>query len=286
MRIIKAKHKAVSEPIADLSTYRAFPTPLVDMHEMDPFLLLNHHGLQKYPAANRGLPFGPHPHRGFETVTFIVEGDLVHKDSSGAVSKIKAGGVQWMRAGKGLVHAETSSDDFRKNGGSIEILQLWVNLPARYKMAAPQYTGLQADEIPVVEWDGGNVKGHVISGTWDGVKAPIQALTDMSLATLEFKKGGKLSLTIDKEKTILLYVVKGDILVNGEQAAMHQLVEFNHEGKIVEMKGMTDALVIFGYATPFHEPIAAHGPFVMNTQEEIIQAFEDYHAGAFGPVNI
>jgi len=286
MRIIKAKHKAISEPIADLSTYRAFPTPLVDMHEMDPFLLLNHHGLQKYPASNRGLPFGPHPHRGFETVTFIVEGDLVHKDSSGSISRIKAGGVQWMRAGKGLVHAETSSDEFRKNGGPLEILQLWVNLPAKHKMAAPCYTGLQTADIPVVNWDSGNVRGHIVSGTWDGKKGPIVPLTDMSLATLEFKKGGKLSLNIDKEKTILLYVVKGEILVNGEAATMHQLVEFNHEGKIVEMKGMSDALIIFGYATPFHEPIAAHGPFVMNTQEEIIQAFEDYHAGAFGPVNI
>ena len=191
-----------------------------------------------------------------------------------------------MRAGKGLVHAEISSDEFRKNGGPLEILQLWVNLPARYKMAAPQYTGLQSNEIPVISWDGGKVRGHIVSGKWDGVKAPIEPLTDMTLASIEFDKGGKLSMSVEKDKTILLYVVRGEVLVNGEDARMHELVEFSHEGRMVEMKGLTDSLVIFAYATPFHEPIAAHGPFVMNTQEEIIQAFEDYHAGVFGTADL
>src|SRR6187549_2924351 len=127
MRSIKKIHKAVYEPIADLVTYRAIPTASIDY--IDPFLFLNHHGPQVYPPGNRGLPFGPHPHRGFETVTFIVEGSLMHRDTGGHESVIRSGGVQWMTAGRGLEHAELSPEDFLRNGGPLEILQLWVNLP-------------------------------------------------------------------------------------------------------------------------------------------------------------
>jgi len=147
MRSIKANHKAVYEPIAELVTYRALPTPLMTMNQLDPFIFLNHHGRQEYLPGNAGLPFGLHPHRGIETITFILEGELMHKDSRGAASIIKAGGVQWMTAGSGLIHAEISSDDFKKNGGPLEILQLWINLPAKYKMTAPKYVGLQQNEF-------------------------------------------------------------------------------------------------------------------------------------------
>ena len=161
MKLIKHNHKAVSEPIADLVTFRALPTSSVSMNQLDPFIFLNHHGWQHYPPNNNGLPFGPHPHRGFETVTFILEGDLMHRDSSGGGSVIHAGGVQWMTAGSGLIHAEISSPEFKKKGGPLEILQLWINLPAKFKMTPPAYTGLQKDEIPVVQWDDGKVQANV-----------------------------------------------------------------------------------------------------------------------------
>ncbi|HVG40743.1 MAG TPA: pirin family protein, partial [Chitinophagaceae bacterium] len=148
MKKIKAIHKAVYEPIGDLVTYRALPANGVAMNQLDPFIFLNHHGFQQYPPHNNGLPFGPHPHRGFETVTFILQGDLMHKDSSGGGSIISAGGVQWMTAGKGLIHAEISSEEFKQKGGQLEILQLWINLPAKYKMVAPKYIGLQQKDIP------------------------------------------------------------------------------------------------------------------------------------------
>lgn len=282
MKTIKAKHKAEYEPIADLITYRAMPTRLMPMNELDPFIFLNHHGWQEYPPDNQGLPFGPHPHRGFETVTFILEGDLTHKDSSGALSVIKAGGVQWMTAGSGLVHAEISSDEFKKNGGPLEILQLWVNLPAKHKMVTPQYKGLQKEEIPVKTWDDGKVKGQIISGDWDAVSGPVKPLTDIHLACLSFKADGRVTFSVEKDKTVFLYVVKGEARINGEAADMHHVVEFSHEGTTIEIKAVTDALLLFGYATPFHEPFAAYGPFVMNTQQEIMQAYEDYHAGKFG----
>lgn len=285
MKTIKAKHKAEYEPIADLVTYRAMPTRLMPMNELDPFIFLNHHGWQEYPPNNNGLPFGPHPHRGFETVTFIIDGDLTHKDSSGAVSVIKAGGVQWMTAGSGLVHAEISSDEFKKKGGPLEILQLWVNLPAKYKMTKPFYKGLQKEDIPVKSWDEGKVTAQIIAGEWDGVNGSIKPLTDIHLANISFKEEGRVTFSIEKNKTVFLYVVKGKTRINGEDADMHHLIEFSHEGSTIEIKAVTDAMLLFGYATPFHEPFAAYGPFVMNTHEEIMQAYEEYHAGKFGTVS-
>ncbi|MDB5191119.1 MAG: pirin family protein [Segetibacter sp.] len=282
MKVIKANHKAVYEPIADLVTYRAMPTSAIPMNALDPFIFLNHHGWQEYKAGNAGLPFGPHPHRGFETVTFILEGDLTHKDSGGGGSTIKEGGVQWMTAGSGLVHAEISSEEFKKTGGPLEILQLWVNLPAKHKMVAPKYVGLQKDDIPTASWDNGNVTAQVISGTLNGVKGKVEPLTDIHLANLTFKTGGKFSISIDNDKTVFLYVVKGEVLINGEDTKMHHIVEFTHEGKMIEMKALTDSIVLFGYATPFREPFVSYGPFVMNTQQEIMQAYEDYNQGKFG----
>src|SRR5687768_9690885 len=132
LRTLKAIHKAEYDPIGGLVTYRAMPTRNFPMNRLDPFIFLNHHGRQVYPPGNPGLPFGPHPHRGFETVTFILEGELTHKDSSGAESVIREGGVQWMTAGSGLIHAEISSEVFKQKGGPLEILQLWVNLPAKH----------------------------------------------------------------------------------------------------------------------------------------------------------
>jgi redox-sensitive bicupin YhaK (pirin superfamily) len=285
MKMIKHNHKAVSEPIADLVTFRAMPTAAVSMNQLDPFIFLNHHGWQQYKPGNRGLPFGPHPHRGFETVTFILEGDLMHKDSGGGGSIIKAGGVQWMTAGSGLIHAEISSEEFKKNGGPLEILQLWVNLPAEHKMIKPSYTGLQREDIPTVQWDNGKVIAQVISGTWEGTEGPIKALTDIHLANIKFGAGGKHTFSVEPGKNIFLYVVKGSLLINGEKTEMHHLVEFNQDGKMIEMKATTDSIILFGHATPFHEPFVAAGPFVMNTQAEIMQAYDDYNNGKFGDPN-
>ncbi|MGN6566310.1 MAG: pirin family protein [Flavipsychrobacter sp.] len=282
MRTVKAVHTAVSEPIADLVTFRAMPTDEVSMNLLDPFIFLNHHGWQQYPPHNHGLPFGPHPHRGFETVTFILEGDLMHKDSSGASSIINAGGVQWMTAGKGLIHAEISSDEFKVNGGPLEILQLWLNLPARYKMTEPKYVGLQKDQVPTLSWDEGKVTANIIAGEWDGVAAPIKPLTDIHLASIYFKKGGQISLAIPRDKNIFLYVVKGNLTVNEVPAQQHGLVEFENDNEQVNMQATEDAVILFGYATPFHEPFVAYGPFVMNTSEEIMQAYNDYNSGKFG----
>ena len=280
MRPVQAVYKAEYEPIADLVTYRALPTHQVPMQLIEPFIFLNHHGWQRYGPRNAGLPFGPHPHRGFETVTFILEGDLTHKDSSGAASVITAGGVQWMTAGSGLVHAGISSDEFKAQGGPLELLQLWVNLPAKLKMTPPNYVGLQKEAIPVIS--GSGVQAQIISGDWNGVSGAFQPLTDVHLATLHFTEGGTFHASIPAHKNIFFYVAKGAVRVNKQDVLEHHLVHFANEGEEVALTAQSSAVVLLGHATPFNEPLVAHGPFVMNTREEIMQAFDDYHKGKFG----
>jgi quercetin 2,3-dioxygenase len=281
MKTIKALHRAVYEPMGDLVTYRAIPTNSVNMSQLDPFIFLNHHGPQVYQRGNAGLPFGPHPHRGFETVTFILQGDLVHKDSSGGGSKISAGGVQWMTAGRGIIHEELSSPEFKKSGGPLEILQLWLNLPSHFKMTQPKYIGINSDAIPVKQWDDGRVVGHILSGTWEDIQGPVHPLTDVHLSWFTFSEEGKHVWNIPKDQSVFCYVVSGSIRINGEDVKEHYLVEFNHDGEVIDMKATTDTVLLFGYATPTHEPIVAYGPFVMNTQEEIQQAYADYRSGRF-----
>ncbi len=280
MRTIKKIEEAVNAPVGDLITFRALPTNSIE--HIDPFIFLNHHGYQVYPENNFGLPFGPHPHRGFETVTFIVHGDLTHKDSSGSESVIKAGGVQWMTAGRGLIHSEVSSEEFMKNGGELEILQLWVNLPAKLKMNEPKYVGLQEKDIPGIDYDNGKVTIHAVSGDWEGTKGAFNPLVDIQLATINFVEGGSYRTSIDAERNIFFYVIKGKVNVNGSKAKMHQLVEFNNDGTDLEIKAQEESIILLGNAVPFNEPIVAQGPFVMNSSEEIRQAYHDYRNGKFG----
>lgn len=278
MRTIKKLHRAISAPIADLITYRALPTASVE--HLDPFLFLNHHGPQTYKPQNRGLPFGPHPHRGFETVTFILAGDILHKDSSGHESVIAAGGIQWMTAGSGLIHAEVSSERFKQQGGPLEILQLWVNLPARDKLTAPRYLGLQREEIPTVEQ--GGVTIHAVSGEWGGTAGAVQPLADVQLAWLDFTAGSQLTLPIAAARTIFCYVIAGTLRLNGTEAQARQLVEFNPDGDELRLEAPANAQLLLGHALPFNEPIVSYGPFVMNSEAEIQQAYRDYQAGKFG----
>lgn len=256
------------------------PTRELDM--VDPFLFLNHHGPQVYPTNNRGLPFGPHPHRGMETVTFILDGDIAHKDSGGNKSVIESGGVQWMTAGSGLIHAEVSSEKFKQEGGDLEILQLWVNLPAKLKMTKPSYQGLQKGDIPQESFDEGKVTAQIVSGSLNGNRGAFDTLTEIHLSTLFFKPEGVFTTKIPKNHNILCYVIKGEIKINGEMVHALHLVEFNNDHEDLRIESLSDSIVLFGHAEPFNEPVVARGPFVMNSMEEINQAYDDYQQGKFG----
>lgn len=280
-KTVLAQHPASRDDIGDLVTRRPLPGPRVA--HVDPFLFLNHHGPQVYPPNNNGLPFGPHPHRGFETVTFILEGELAHRDSAGHESVIRAGGVQWMTAGSGIVHAEVSPETFMREGGPLEILQLWVNLPSRLKMTRPRYTGVQAPDIPALAGDGVTI--HLISGAWGGETGPIGSITGVFMSTIALSRGGRAGFGSLAGRNVFLYVVRGEVRVNGAAAAAFHLLELDLSGDLVEIEGLSDALVVFGHAEPIGEPVVAHGPFVMNTRQEILDAIRDYQAGLFDNVS-
>ena len=277
-RTVRKLHRAERDDIADLQTRRPLPGPEIDM--LDPFLFLNHHGPQVYAPANEGLPFAPHPHRGFETVTFILDGDVLHRDTGGHESVIRAGGVQWMTAGRGLIHSELSSEEFKRRGGPLEALQLWVNLPARLKMTQPRYVGLQREQIPSIRRGGGTIA--LISGALDGQEGPFESLTGVVMMTVSLPAGGRVRLPAPRERNVFLYVVRGELRIGSARAPAFHLVDLNDDGDDVDIEAAQDSVFLFGHAEPLREPVAAQGPFVMNTREQIFQAIRDYQSGAFG----
>ena len=280
MRQVLRQHPALRDDIGDLTTRR--PLPSRDLPQLDPFLFLNHHGPQVYAPGNRGLPFGPHPHRGFETVSFILKGEMAHLDSGGHESVIGEGGIQWMTAGSGLVHAEISPESFKQSGGPLEILQLWVNLPARLKMTQPSYTGLQRADIPAIAVPGGTA--NLISGDFEGQKGPYASLTDVAMMTVELEPGASLTLPAPSARTVFLYVVAGEPVVGGTACREAHLIELDQDGDAVEVSTHGPVTLLYGHADPIGEPVVAHGPFVMNTREEIHAAIQDYQAGKFGVI--
>ncbi|RYY41965.1 MAG: pirin family protein, partial [Sphingomonadales bacterium] len=224
-----------------------------------------------------------HPHRGFETVTFILAGELAHTDSAGHESVIRAGGVQWMTAGSGIVHAEVSPADFKRDGGPMEILQLWLNLPARLKMTAPRYVGVQADAITVDQSGGARV--HLVSGSHGGRVGPVESLTGTFLCWVEMEAGHSVRFDGLSERDVFLYCARGAIDVAGRRVDAFTLAGLS-AGDRMTIAASEPALLLFGHAAPIDEPLVAHGPFVMNTIEEIRQAFADYQAGKFGVAEI
>jgi redox-sensitive bicupin YhaK (pirin superfamily) len=269
---------AYRDDIGNLTTRRPVPGP--GLQRLGAFLFLNHHGPQSFAPHNEGLPFGPHPHRGFETITFIVAGALAHRDTAGHESVIRAGGVQWMTAGSGLIHEEISPESFKRDGGALEILQLWVNLPAQLKKTPPRYIGLQREAIPAIRATDGSSTINLIAGSWHGNEGAVHSLTGVFMATVELKAGGRVTFDALKGRDVFLYAVRGDLSVAGTAVQAFNLAELS-QGDAVEIEATTQALVLFGHANPIDEPVVSHGPFVMNTADEIRQAYADYRTGRF-----
>ena len=280
MRNIKKLHKAEYRPMGDLETWSPLPTRNLQM--IDPFIFLNHHGPQVYPPNNNGLPFGPHPHRGMETVTFILDGDIAHKDSDGNYSVIDKGGVQWMTAGKGLIHAEVSSEKFRKEGGPLEILQLWVNLPKRLKMMTPHYRGVQKENISTWKNREETVKARVVSGNFKGIRGAFDTPTSVNLSIVEFDDKAEVELEIPKTDNIFFYVIRGELDVNEINVPELHLAEFSKNHEKLNISAGKKSILLLGHAEPFDEKVVFGGPFVMNSEEEIRQAYEDYKEGKMG----
>lgn len=246
--------------------------------ELSPFLMLDHFGPADFSPAQKRRGVGWHPHRGFETVTVLLEGEVEHTDTAGNGGVIGPGDVQWMTAGAGLLHQEFHSDAFTRRGGRFHGLQLWVNLPAKSKMTPPRYQTLTARDIPVVDGV------RVIAGEYAGVKGPAQTFTPINLllATLEAKRS--LRLNLREGYSAALYVLRGEIVVNEEAAHAGELVVLSRNGDDVVIEAAADAIVFVMNGAPIDEPVAGYGPFVMNTPREIQQAFADYQAGRLGTI--
>jgi redox-sensitive bicupin YhaK (pirin superfamily) len=246
--------------------------------ELSPFLLLDHAGPADFAPAEKARGVGWHPHRGFETVTLVLEGEVDHEDTAGNGGRIGQGEVQWMTAGAGLLHKEMHSPEFTRRGGRFHALQLWVNLPAKVKMAPPRYQTLTASSIPVVDGV------RVLAGEYRGAKGPAQTFTTVNLFDVRLRAAQKLSLDLRDGFSAGLYVVSGQIEVNGQAANETELVVLEREGNDVELTATSDAIVFVMNGAPIDEPVVGYGPFVMNTTREIQQAYADFHAGRLGTI--
>lgn len=249
---------------------------------ISPFLLLDYAGPADFKPSDKPRGVEKHPHRGFETVTIVYQGEVEHKDNAGNAGKIGPGDVQWMTAARGILHEEMHSRDFTRKGGALEMIQLWVNLPAKDKMSAPGYQEILSRDIPVVDLPDGSGLMRVIAGDYAGIKGAARTFTPVNLWDVRLNAGGKINLTVPAHFTAALLVLKGSVRVNGsEQLGEKELALFGHDGDRIEIEAEDDSVILALSGEPIDEPIAGRGPFVMNTVEEIKTAMADYAAGRF-----
>jgi hypothetical protein len=243
--------------------------------------MLDYAAPAQFPPSDTPPGDGPHPHKGFETVTIVYDGEVEHRDSTGAIGCIGPGEVQWMTAGSGIVHEEFHSRAAAKRGGVVSMSQLWVNLPRRDKSAAPHYQDIRKDSIPEVSTGGGMVR--VIAGEFAGVRGPASTFTPVHVWDMRLKAGDRVNIILKDGDTALLPVLQGRVKLNGErEVAASRFVMFSHGGAEIEVEALDDAILLMLGGEPIDEPVAAYGPFVMNTQDEIRQAINDYRAGKMG----
>ncbi|QKG28436.1 pirin family protein [Campylobacter sp. RM16187] len=255
----------------------------------DPFLMLDYVAPMVFKPNLTDHPrgVGRHPHKGFETVTIAYSGEVAHKDSSGGGGVIRAGDVQWMTAGAGIVHEEFHSQDFRASGGLFEIVQLWVNLPSRYKNTPPKYQHLSRENIPVVKFADGAGQARVIAGEFEGVQGAANTFTPINVWDVTINSLKEASINVPATHTLFIVVLRGEVTFNGSESASEaRLVNFEVNGGEVKVKaGKEDAKILLLSGEPINEPVVGYGPFVMNTRDEIRQAIEDYNSGKFGDIS-
>jgi hypothetical protein len=260
------------------------PLPTQQVEQIDPFLLL-HHASVKVPVHTtpKHAGVGPHPHRGFSPVTFIFEGGVHHRDSRGNDSVVYAGGAQWMNAGMGIIHSERPTDDIHEIGGRQEIIQLWINTPARNKMDPPAYFPLSAEAAPSYVGPDGKVSGRVFSGNILGIAGPIPSQAEVNAATFVMKSGGRLSIPVPPSHNCLIYLLDGKLTVDGfGQVEELHLVHFKNDGEGIALEALEDTRILFLSGVPLNEAVVSYGPFVMNNQTQIMEAMRDYQMGKMG----
>lgn len=251
------------------------------MERMDPFIMLDYASKYHFPPTGKPKGVGVHPHRGFETVTIAYKGSVAHHDSAGGGGEIKEGDVQWMTAASGVLHKEYHAESFCKTGGDFQMVQLWVNLPAKDKMSTPKYQAIENTNIPKVNVEGGFVE--VIAGNYQNKKGVASTFTEVHMLNAKLQSGGTASFSFPSNHNTCILVIAGEVVVNDtEDVPLDHLALFKKEGESFIIKAMEESIVLILSGAPINEPIAAHGPFVMNTRAQIMEAFQDYELGKFG----
>jgi len=267
-------------PVRSLFSYAG------DVAATDPFLLLDYAEPFEFPPGTAPRGVGEHPHRGFETVTIVYQGELEHRDSAGNHGKIGPGDVQWMTAASGVVHEEFHSAEFTKRGGMFEVAQLWVNLPAKLKMSAPRYQGILDRDIPQVALVNGAGTARIVAGELQGARGPARTFTPIQLWDLRLSAGHTVDLPLPDGFTTLLVVQHGVVQLDGSQTARGvELAMFDRAGDAITIECQEDAVALLLCGQPIGEPVVGQGPFVMNSREEIRQATIDYQSGAMGSLS-
>ncbi len=257
------------------------PLPAAGLDQIDPFLLIHHWDHPVKPGLHqRDVGVGAHPHRGFSPVTFIFKGDVQHQDSLGNNTVVKAGGTQWMHAGRGITHSERPSKQLLEKGGDQEFIQFWVNTPAKHKMEQPYYLPLSDEATPKISVDKAEIA--VVAGEYEGVKGPARTYSPQTLLRAKTETGAKLSLQLPSHYNTLIYLLDGEIAVDGQKAKAKDMIWFNNEEGSIELEVHSTSRFIVLSGEPIGEEVSHYGPFVMNTQTEVMQALRDAQMGKMG----
>lgn len=260
-----------------------FIPAVFSMERMSPFLLLDYGAKFYFPPTGKPRGVGVHPHRGFETVTIAYKGKIEHHDSTGAGGIIEEGDVQWMTASSGILHKEFHEKKWSEKGGDMQMVQLWVNLPAKDKMSNPKYQPITNDMMPKYSLPGNSGTVEIISGTYEDIKGPAFTFTPVNLMNAKLNKNGIAKFSFPADYNTGLLVIEGNVKVNGDSIAdTNDFVLMKNDGETFEIEALEDSVVLVLSGEPINEPIASHGPFVMNTREEIIQAYNDFSSGKYG----
>lgn len=257
--------------------------PVKNIKQVSPFLLLHHFKKENIPAGEVDFDVAPHPHRGFEPITFLFEGGIHHRDSMGNEGFLSDGDVQWMTAGRGVIHSEAATKEFQNRGGNFHGVQLWVNLPKVHKMAEPKYQDIKSSNIPVYVSEDEKFKLRIVAGEWNNIKGPAKTFTEVLAMHGTLLKENAEDIFLPSEHNVILYVLEGKLEINGKHHAKEgMIVMYKNDGATISVKAKEDTQFLLLSGTPIDEPLATYGPFVMNTQTELLEALKDYQMGKMG----
>lgn len=286
MKTLKKVQHKVKSPLVNMGPIKLRqPLPTQGIENVDPFLLLHHYGPYAISDFNNPFDLGPHPHRGFEPITLLFKGEQLHRDSLGNEMIVKAGDVQWTTAGRGIIHAEGPTKEFVKKGGDLEGIQLWLNLPAKDKLMTPNYQHLEEKQIPKLFSNDEKVQLNIIAGNQDNESGLIKTQTEVNVFTVYAQANGKIEVQLPEHHQSLIYLLDGEVCVNKLETlekGKNQMITFHQDGNTIEVEAKKDSNFLVLSGEPINEKITQYGPYVMNTQTEILEAMRDYQAGKMG----